>query len=194
MKQIPSGPAAMTIGLGFSLAAMVGCGSVPAVAPAPDQINWPAAYEPAKATFFVTNQIDIAAPPAVVWQILIDASAWENFYKGASDVTVEGSADGKLAPGAVLKWRTMDLDFASVVHEFEPPYRLAWESRRRDIQGYHAWLLIPTPAGTRLVTDESQFGFLARMQRWFLPNKLRLLHDEWLLQIKQRAEAKVNAP
>lgn len=180
-----------------------GCASVPAVGardnllrpstvPA-DRINWPTAYEPQKATFFVTNQIDVAAPPEAVWDVIVAAAAWPEWYDGASDVKVEGSPGGRLARGSVIAWRTMGLNFRSVVHEFQAPHRLAWESRRGDIQGYHAWLLVATPTGTRVVTEESQFGFLARMQRWFLRDKLRNLQEDWLLQIKRHAEANAAA-
>ena len=160
--------------------------------PAPDEINWPAQYRPEDATFFISNRIDISAPPEVVWGVLIEAESWPTWYEGASNVVVLDSSDGILREDSEFTWRTMDLDFTSVIHEWHPPHRMGWESRRGDIKGYHAWLLIPTDDGTTLITDESQFGFLANMQRWFLPNRLRELHDVWLLEIKARAEARVS--
>lgn len=186
----------------FVLATLGGCASVPPVTgrgellsvetAAPDQIRWPAQYRPERATFYVHNEIEIAAPPEVVWDILVRAGAWSDWYEGASGVRVKDSPTGTLQPNSVFDWRTMGRDFTSVVREFAPPYRLAWESRREDIQGYHAWLLIPTAGGTRLVTDESQFGLLAVLQKLFIPNKLRRLHDSWLCGIKQQAEATVS--
>lgn len=159
---------------------------------APDAIRWPARYRPEQATFFVHNEIEIDAPPAVVWDTLVHAESWPDWYEGATNVKVLDSADGRLSGGAAFSWRTMDLDFVSRVMEFEPPYRLSWESRKSTIQGYHAWLLIPTERGTRVVTDESQFGLLASLQGIFLPNKLRRLHDVWLANLKHRAEAAVD--
>lgn len=182
---------------------LTGCGSVPVVGtegnylplttPAADQIRWPHRYQPEKATFFVHNEIEIAAPPQAVWDVLVAAETWPAWYEGASNVKVAGSTNGTLSAGSTFTWRTMDLDFTSTVHEFEPPLRLSWESRKSTIQGYHAWLLVPTPTGTRLVTDESQFGILAWLQGIFIPNKLRKLHDVWLAGIKQRAEASASA-
>lgn len=187
-----------------SFAVLAGCSSVPRVgeegnllptAAAPDEIRWPARYEPKDATFFVHNEIEIDAPPQAVWDVLIRAESWPEWYTGASDVKIvdgpgAGEAGGAavLSAGAVFTWTTMDLDFTSTIHEFETPYRLSWESRKSTIQGYHAWLLVPTPRGTRLITDESQHGILAWMQGIFIPNKLRKLHDVWLGQIKRRAE------
>jgi uncharacterized protein YndB with AHSA1/START domain len=159
--------------------------------PAPDVINWPEQYTPERATFFVTNTIDIEASPEVVWQVIIEAESWPTWYEGASEVVVPDSDDGVLRADSTFTWNTMGFRFTSVIHEYEPPTRLAWESRRRDIKGYHAWLIIPTETGCRLVTDESQFGLLANLQKTFQPNKLRLLHDVWLTAIKTRAESRM---
>lgn len=52
-----------------------------------ESIRWPAAYDPAKAAFFVHNQIDIQAPPAVVWDILVHVEDWPHWYAGATDLT-----------------------------------------------------------------------------------------------------------
>jgi uncharacterized protein YndB with AHSA1/START domain len=181
------------------LSLITGCGGVPVVGTrdnllpqgelAPDAIRWPTRYEPKKATFFVSNTIEIAAPPEKVWDVLIDVDTWPQWYAGAQSISLTSSTPGKLAPDATLAWNIMDLDFISTVKEFEPPFRLSWESRKSTIQGYHTWLLIPTPTGTRLVTDESQFGILAWLQGIFIPTKLSKLHDETLANIKARAEA-----
>ncbi|MCU0862235.1 MAG: SRPBCC domain-containing protein [Planctomycetes bacterium] len=157
---------------------------------APDQIRWPARYQPERATFFISNQIDIAAPPDGVSDVLVDVDSWPDWYAGATDLQLTSSTPGKLAPEAELSWNIMDLDFVSTVKEFDPPHRLGWESRKSTIQGYHTWLLIPTDQGTRLVTDESQFGFLAWLQGIFMPSKLGRLHDETLAKIKERAESR----
>ncbi|MBA4028077.1 MAG: SRPBCC domain-containing protein [Planctomyces sp.] len=175
-----------------------GCAGVPPVgAPgnalttptAADAIAWPEAYKPELATFTITNSVLISAPPEAVWDQLIHAESWPNWYSGATNVVVEGSTGGKLQEGSTINWTTMDQDLVTKVVEFVPPYRMGWESRQSTLKAYHAWLLIPTAEGTRVVTDESQFGLLAHLQRIFLPNKLRKLHDEWLAVLKQRAEA-----
>jgi uncharacterized protein YndB with AHSA1/START domain len=187
--------------LAAALALLPGCG-VPKVgerdnvlgAPAsPEAINWPARYRPEEAAFFVHNEIEIAAPPEAVWEELIAAETWPEWYEGASGVKVEGGEAGRLGSGSSFAWRTMDLDFVSTVTEFDPPRRLSWESRKWAIQGYHAWLLIPTAGGTRLMTDESQHGILAVLQGIFMPVKLSRLHDVWLAGIKTRAEARAAA-
>jgi uncharacterized protein YndB with AHSA1/START domain len=141
----------------------------------------------------VHNEIEIKAPPGVVWDILIHAEDWPAWYAGATKVSVKNSAAGRLAPDSVLGWNTMGLQFESRIREFVPPVRLSWESRKAAITGYHAWLIIPTPDGCKVITEESQHGFLAVMQKIFIPQKLRRLHDVWLEELKKKAEARAAA-
>jgi uncharacterized protein YndB with AHSA1/START domain len=191
---------ALVVGVAVaSLSSVVGCASVPRAGspenplqrgPLPaHRINWPARYEPKEASFFVHNQIDIDAPPAAVWNVIVQAETWPSWYEGAENVQVTSATNSVLDARATFTWTTMGLDFTSTVTEFQPPFRLSWESRKSTIQGYHAWLIIPRGAGSRLVTEESQHGFMTTLQKLFVPNKLRRLHDVWLSQIKKRAEA-----
>ena len=94
----------------------------------------------------------------------------------------------RLAADGVFAWNTMNQDFESRIKEFVPPFRLSWESSKSSIRGYHAWLIIPTDTGCRVVTDESQHGRLVVAQKIFLPNKLRKLHGVWLGKLKKKAE------
>lgn len=158
--------------------------------PAAERINWPEEYEPSRAAFFVHNEIEIKASPNVVWEILIDAEAWPSWYVGAENVQVKDSKNGRLKSGDVFTWKTMDLEFESYVKEYSPPHRIAWDSRKVVIQGYHAYLIIPTTSGCRVVSDESFSGFLGHMQKIFIPTKLHRLHDIFLVELKKKAEAK----
>ena len=155
---------------------------------APGEIVWPPEYKPEEAPWFLHNRIDIDAPPEVVWDILVDATAWSDWYEGASNVELPDGAT-RLAEGMQFTWRTMGQNFTTTVREFEPPYRMGWESRKSTIRAYHAWLIVPTESGSTVITDEAQHGFLTTLQRLFQPNKLHRLHDVWLEELKARAEA-----
>ncbi|NVK28910.1 MAG: SRPBCC family protein [Flavobacteriia bacterium] len=154
-----------------------------------ESVQWPTEYAPSEADFFVHNYIDIEASPETVWSIVIDAMSWSEYYDGASEVQLDSTNSGMLELGTVIHWVTMGFDFKSTVVQYEPYKRLAWESYRSNMNGYHAWLIIPTTTGCRLITDESQNGSLARVERIFQPYKLERLHGEWLEGIKIRAEA-----
>lgn len=156
--------------------------------PLKDRIHWPEEFHPSKASFYIHNQIEIQAPPEVVWAILIDASKWPDWYEGAKNVKVEGG--GKLQPNRVFGWETMGMSFNSRVQEFVPGERLSWLSEKKQIQGYHAWYIEPTRQGCLLVTDEAQNGWLTFFEKVFQPNKLIKLHNTWLIEIKRKAEGR----
>ena len=156
--------------------------------PLSKEINWPKAYIPEESKFFVHNEIAINAAPETVWSILINAEAWETYYQGASELAIVDNATGKLEQNSVFTWKTMGLEFNSSIKEFEPPYRLSWESNNKSIRGYHAWLIIPSEKGSTLITSESQHGFMTLPQKLFVPNKLNGLHDIWLAEIKRKSE------
>jgi uncharacterized protein YndB with AHSA1/START domain len=152
-------------------------------------INWLKGFEPENAKFFVQNEIEINASAEKVWALLIRAEEWEQYYKGASKVKVPTS-DKLLANDVAFTWRTMGLDFISTIKEFVPNERLSWLSEKKQIQGYHVWLIVPTATGCKVITQEAQKGWLTFFEKTFQPNKLRKLHDVWLSELKKKAENK----
>ncbi len=152
-------------------------------------INWPPPYQEDQRKFFVHNEIFIEAPAEVIWQILLEAEDWPNWYEGAENVRILNSTSGALQDTSIFTWKTMGLNFRSTIKEFDAPYRLSWESEKSSIKGYHAWLIIPLENGCRLITDESQYGWLTFFEKTFQPNKLEKLHDIWLAEIKAKAES-----
>ncbi len=183
-----------TLAIVLAITSLSGCATISqrehldASRSAPGKIAWPGDYVPEEAPWFLHNRIDIHAPPEVVWDILINAAQWSDWYEGAKNVQLPDGAT-HLADGMVFNWRTMGQNFTTVVREFEPPYRMGWESKKSTIRAYHAWLIVPTEDGCTVITDESQHGFFATLQRVFQPNKLHRLHEVWLAGLKARAEA-----
>ena len=158
------------------------------------EINWPAAYEPSESSFYVHNEIEINASPEVVWKILIDAERWPEWYEGAFNVKLVDTTAQSITANSSFTWKTMGIKFRSDIKEFEAPYRLSWESKKKSICGYHAWLIIPTTQGCKVITDESQHGWLTFMEKIFQPKKLRRLHDKWLQELKKLAELAEEEP
>lgn len=154
-------------------------------------IDWPKAYQPEKSRFYVHNEIEINASPEQVWAVLIDALKWETWYIGAKNVQMLDSNDLTLKEGCKFSWETMGLSFVSEIKAFENHRYLAWESKKKSIQGYHVWLIVPTDSGCKVITDESQNGWLTFFERTFQGKKLKKLHDVWLLELKKISEAKL---
>jgi hypothetical protein len=157
--------------------------------PSTNLVVWPEEFNPSTANWYVYNEIEINAKPEVVWNILIDAKKWHTFYDGVqSAVMYKDSAATTLRNGLAFKMHTMGLHLEPEIKEFVYNERMAWEVRRGNLTAYHAWVIIPTSNGCRLITPESQNGFLTFLQKIFQPNKLLNLHDKWLQLIKERAE------
>ncbi|HMO40350.1 MAG TPA: DinB family protein [Saprospiraceae bacterium] len=152
-------------------------------------IYWPEKFDPKIAKFYVYNEIDINASPETVWNILIDATKWHTFYKGVEEpVEILDDFTQVLANNVSFSLKTMGIKLSPTIKEFIPYERMAWEVNAKNIQAYHAWLIVPTDSGCRLITPESQNGFLTFLQKVFQPNKLLNLHEHWLSVIKARAE------
>ncbi len=88
----------------------------------------------------------------------------------------------------MFKWETMGLKFQSTIKEFEPNRLLAWETKKRSIKGYHVWLIVATEKGCKVITDESQNGWLTFFEKTFQGKKLKRLHDVWLAELKKKSE------
>jgi hypothetical protein len=155
---------------------------------AANKINWPTQFDPNQSDFYVHNEIEIKASPEVVWALLVEALEWKNWYDGIQDIRFENSSQTKLEPGAKVFWNSMGQSLNNSVMDCTPYSSLAWQFEEEKIQGYHAWVIIPTESGCKVVTDESQNGKLARLQKKFIPKKLMKQHDNWLRLLKEQAE------
>lgn len=153
-----------------------------------EEINWPKNYEPSKSKFYVHNEIEINAKPEKVWGFLVDALKWQTWYKGAKNVSFTNQTDSLINASSIFKWETMGLKFQSTIKQFEPHRLLAWESQKKSIQGFHVWLIVPTATGCKVITDESQNGWLTFFEKTFQRKKLKNLHDVWLAELKKKSE------
>lgn len=128
-------------------------------------------------------QIEIAAPPAGVWALLVDASSWPTWQKNINRVT----ATGPLARGSRFTWQTGGTTIHSQVQLFEPGQRLAWTGTAMTAKAVHVWQLKPLPGNrTLVIVDESMDGpWMAKM---YPSEKLAASDDDWLRALKQAAE------
>jgi len=142
-------------------------------------IRWLKGYAPDEAPIHVVNTIDAAVPASLVWTRLIDAAGWPAIYANAHDVKVEGGG-AELFDGARFTWRTFGVSLKSRVLEFEPETRIAWLATSPGVKAYHAWLITPTPTGCTILTEETQYGLVARAGRLLFPHRMEHWHQEWL--------------
>lgn len=156
------------------------------MAPIDSPISWPEAFQPGVAPVFVRNECTIEAPPSQVWSTLIEATAWPSWYPNSHGVSIEGGAS-VLSAGASFRWRTFGVSLVSKVTEFVPCERVAWEAVAFGVHAYHAWLLTPRGTGCHVLTEETQYGLLARLGDALMPKRMARGHDLWLERLSARA-------
>ena len=153
-------------------------------------IRWPERFLPANSAVFVSNEIDIAAPPEDVWRWLIRAELWPQWYPNSSDIHFLSTSGPDLRERTRFRWNTFGVRITSKVLEFEPCVRIAWQAEGIGLEAYHAWLLIPLPdGGTHVLTQETQHGWLANLAKRFLPHRMEKKHHLWLKSLKTSAES-----
>jgi uncharacterized protein YndB with AHSA1/START domain len=154
-------------------------------------IRWPEPYEPGRSAVHVRNELEMPAPPEAVWAWLVRAELWPRWYVNSHHVRIvadgEGGTGGELALGTRFCWRTFGVAIDSTVAELAPAERIAWTARGVGVRAYHAWLISRTAAGCRVLTEETQNGWLARLGRLLLPNRMHRYHQIWLEALATRA-------
>ncbi|RRA47940.1 SRPBCC family protein [Acidipila sp. EB88] len=131
----------------------------------------------------VQLETSMAAPPAKVWTLLVNAAKWPGWHGAVTAVQV----DGVLAQGTRFQWKTRGTTVQSQVQLCVPGKRLAWTGRAYTAKAIHVWELLPTPSGqTVVIVRESMDGLL--MARMVSRQQLLDADTEWLSDLKRAAE------
>lgn len=151
-------------------------------------IRWPERFDPGHAPVHVRNELAIAAPASVVWAWLLRAERWPEWYPNCSGVHVETASAPDLAAGARFRWSTFGVRLVTTVEEFEPGERIAWRAVSLGVDAYHAWLVEPRGSeGCWVLTEETQYGVLARLGALVFPRRMFAGHALWLERLARRA-------
>ena len=135
--------------------------------------------------------MEMPVSPEAVWPWLVRAELWPTWYPEFQDVVIQGGGPD-LKPGARFRWRTFGVTLDSKIEEFVPFERLAWSARSMGIDAYHAWLIERLPSGCRVVTEETQNGWVARLNNLLRPRSTSGIHQVWLDRLL--VKAKVGLP
>jgi predicted patatin/cPLA2 family phospholipase len=153
--------------------------------------QWPDEEQPTGTKVFSHNERIVPAPPERVWNLLVDALGWSEFYANAHFVELVDPQQHQLRRGSVFRWVTFGLPLTSEVDPCKRPLQIGWRWRWRwwdtGWHGYHIWLLEPHERGTRIVTEETNRGVLPSLLYPFIPPLLRLEHNSWLRGLARRA-------
>jgi hypothetical protein len=150
---------------------------------------WPPEFDPGrrgtKVKVFAHNEVLVPRPPQETFDALVHAAAWPSYYPNARKVRLP---DGKerLEAQMLFTWTTFGTTQKSTVREFEPGKALAWLAQSPGTDAYHRWILEPVDGATRLITEETQTGLVAALDRWIMNPGLHAAHQLWLERLKAK--------
>lgn len=153
-------------------------------------MKWPSGMEPGSVAVYARNEIEIAAAPERVWRWLVGGERWPQWYENCTSFHYTDKQGGPdLTAGRNFQWRTFSARVRSVVLVFEPYRELGWDARATGLYAYHGWMLEPGGVGCRVVTEETQSGWVPMLARWYLRRMLVRGHQGWLEDLRRMAES-----
>ena len=155
----------------------------------PLEIHWPDRYRPGNSPVHVKNELDIAAAQEHVWAWLTHATLWPSWYVNSANVRILEGTGPNLQMGTRFRWKTFGVTITSTVLEFVPGERIAWDAHALGVDAYHAWVLQPSTQGCLVLTEETQHGWITRLAKLFMPNRMHKFHQLWLEGLETKARA-----
>jgi hypothetical protein len=155
-------------------------------------IHWPQGFDPTQADLFSHNELLISAKCERVWQHIIDATKWPDWYPNSKEVHIVGNGGKVLKEGTTFRWTTFGLPLESRINEFVPYSRIGWFGYAPGTAPsfYHTWYLTPQGDACLVVTDEVGKGHDAAHLRETDETLMHRGHDLWLATLKWVSEGK----
>jgi uncharacterized membrane protein len=129
-------------------------------------------------------EIEIAAAPEVVWDVLTAIDRWPSWNPAVESVSVEGKID----EGSKFKWKAGPGTIRSTIKDVEKPWRIAWTGTSLGIKAIHVHTFEPRDGGTFVRTEESYDGIVARLFHGRLQKTLDSALEDELQHLKAEVE------
>jgi len=153
-----------------------------------DQIVWPRGYEPENCPVHVRNELAMTSAQEIAWAWIIRAQLWPTWYPNSAKIQFLSGQPPDLALGTRFRWKTFGVTIKSTVLEFVPYERIAWDAHGTGLEAYHAWLIQKTDQDCKVLMEETQRGWLARLGKALRPNRMKQLHQVWLERLRGQAQ------
>jgi hypothetical protein len=129
-------------------------------------------------------EIEIAAPPDVVWEVLTDFNRWPNWNAAVKSM----SAPEPIEVGSVFRWKAGPGTITSTIQHLEPHRLVAWSGRTMGIRAIDVFRLEARDGTTFVREEESWGGPVARVLRGSLQRTLDRSLEEGVRALKEAAE------
>jgi uncharacterized protein YndB with AHSA1/START domain len=158
-----------------------------------DHVIWPEQYDPKTSAIYALNEIDVKAPPEVVWKLLVDAEDWGSYFPAEDQVRIL-TGEPELALGTRYSRVTVGFLMNLIVTECVPGRRLSWstvvDGDETGSSAFHGWVITPTKDGCHVLTEETQQGpFFLEEIGHKRPGALYRYHQDWVERLARAAEA-----
>jgi carbon monoxide dehydrogenase subunit G len=131
-----------------------------------------------------SGEVTIDARPEAVWDTLTDLQSWPRWMPGVKKMSV----DPPLRVGSKFEWKAGPGTIRSVVIDSDRPRTVGWRGRTLGIEAIHVWRMESQGTGTRVVTEESWAGLLARVLRGMMRKSVRKALDDALPALRDEAQ------
>lgn len=134
------------------------------------------------------SEVEIAAPPEAVWEVLTSFEGWPSWLRDVKSMSV----DGPIAGGTVFRWKAGPGTITSTIQRAERPRLIAWTGRTLGIKAIHFWHFEGRDGATFVRTEESYEGLTARLLRGSLQKTLDRALDDGLQDLKAEVERRAS--
>lgn len=169
-----------------------------------NSINWPQAFLPGKADFFVSNETIVSGTSSQqAWFFLADTRRWADVYNQLSDIVFHDDSGPELQEGSRFQFMIAGTVVQAEITECQPPSttsvgRLTWHGWVENngvtvVDACCGWLVEDlSEARTRILWQETLLGAPAKDMARQKPNPAVLAHQEWVDGIANAAMSYVD--
>jgi hypothetical protein len=133
-----------------------------------------------------TGDIEIRAKPETVWDVLADIDNWPSWNRDVKKAKLAGG----LKVGSSFRWKAGPGTITSTLEQVERPREIGWSGRTMGIIAVHVYRLEPHGEGTKVHTEESFDGLIARLLKGPTRRTLQRGIDGGLASLKEEAEGR----
>ena len=130
------------------------------------------------------SEIEIAAAPETVWEVLTDIDRWPTWNPDIKSMSLQGG----VAEGSVFRWKAGPGKITSTIRRVQPPRLIAWTGKTFGIKAIHFYRLEPRNGKTFVRTEESFEGIAARLMRRSLQKTLDKALADGLRYLRTESE------
>ena len=135
------------------------------------------------------GQIQIDAPPEVVFEILSDLSGWPSWNSEVRSISVSGPVQ----PETRFRWKAGGATMSSRLEVVTPPSEIGWTGKAMGINAVHVFQLEGRNGGTLAISQESFRGLIPSVLKSYSRKILQRGIDGILSALKVEAERRAGS-